>query len=142
MKKMTQEEAYQFLATGTRTGKLATVRADGRPHVAPIWFVLDGEDLLFNTWHSSVKGRNLVRDGRIALTVDEEIAPYAFVLVEGVAEIIDDLVESKKWATRIGARYMGADQAEAFGERNGVPGELLVRVKVNKIVAQKELAAW
>ena len=142
MKKMTQEEAYQFLATGTRTGKLATVRADGRPHVAPIWFVLDGEDLIFNTWHSSVKGRNLVRDGRIALTVDEEIAPYAFVLVEGVAEIIDDLVESKKWATRIGARYMGADQAEAFGERNGVPGELLVRVKVNKIVAQKELAAW
>ena len=142
MKKMTQEEAYQFLATGTRTGKLATVRADGRPHVAPIWFVLDGEDLLFNTWHSSVKGRNLVRDGRIALTVDEEIAPYAFVLVEGVAEIIDDLTESKKWATRIGARYMGADQAEAFGERNGVPGELLVRVKVNKIVAQKELAAW
>ena len=142
MKKMTQEEAYQFLATGTRTGKLATVRADGRPHVAPIWFVLDGEDLLFNTWHSSVKGRNLVRDGRIALTVDEEIAPYAFVIVEGVAEIIDDLTESKKWATRIGARYMGADQAEAFGERNGVPGELLVRVKVNKIVAQKELAAW
>ena len=142
MKKMTQEEAYQFLATGTRTGKLATVRADGRPHVAPIWFVLDGEDLIFNTWHSSVKGRNLVRDGRIALTVDEEIAPYAFVIVEGVAEIIDDLVESKKWATRIGARYMGADQAEAFGERNGVPGELLVRVKVNKIVAQKELAAW
>ena len=142
MKKMTQEEAYQFLATGTRTGKLATVRADGRPHVAPIWFVLDGEDLLFNTWHSSVKGRNLVRDGRIALTVDEEIAPYAFVIVEGVAEIIDDLVESKKWATRIGARYMGPDQAEAFGARNGVPGELLVRVKVNKIVAQKELAAW
>ena len=142
MKKMTQEEAYQFLATGTRTGKLATVRADGRPHVAPIWFVLDGEDLIFNTWHSSVKGRNLVRDGRIALTVDEEIAPYAFVIVEGVAEIIDDLTESKKWATRIGARYMGPDQAEAFGARNGVPGELLVRVKVNKIVAQKELAAW
>ena len=98
MKKMTQEEAYQFLATGTRTGKLATVRADGRPHVAPIWFVLDGEDLLFNTWHSSVKGRNLVRDGRIALTVDEEIAPYAFVLVEGVAEIIDDLVETSHGA--------------------------------------------
>ena len=83
-----------------------------------------------------------MRDGRIALTVDEEIAPYAFVLVEGVAEIIDDLTESKKWATRIGARYMGPDQAEAFGARNGVPGELLVRVKVNKIVAQKELAAW
>jgi PPOX class probable F420-dependent enzyme len=143
MKKMSKEEAYQFLAAGTRTGKLATVREDGRPHVAPIWFVLDGEDLLFNTWHESVKGQNLVRDGRIALTVDEEVAPYAFVLVEGTVEITDDdPAECQKWATRIGARYMGADQAKAFGKRNGVPGELLVRVKVNKIVAQKELAAW
>lgn len=142
MKKMTKAEAYEFLATGTRTGKLATVRADGRPHVAPIWFVLDGEDLIFNTWHASVKGKNLQRDGRVALTVDEEVAPYAFVLVEGTVEIVDDnLAENKKWATRIGGRYMGADQAEAFGERNGVPGELLVRIKVDRIVAQKELAA-
>lgn len=142
MKKMTKEEAYKFLATGTRTGKLATVRQDGRPHVAPIWFVLDGDDLIFNTWHASVKGKNLARDGRIALTVDEEVAPYAFVLVEGTVEITDDdPVACQKWATRIGARYMGEDQAEAFGQRNSVSGELLVRVKVNKIVAQKELAA-
>jgi PPOX class probable F420-dependent enzyme len=141
MKKMSKAEAYEFLATGTRTGKLATVRADGRPHVAPIWFVLDGEDLIFNTWHESVKGKNLVRDGRIALTVDEEVAPYAFVLVEGTVEITDDPAESRKWATRIGARYMGQDQAEAFGRRNSVPGELLVRIRVDKIVAQKELAA-
>lgn len=142
MKKMSKAEAYEFLASGTRTGKLATVRDDGRPHVAPIWFVLDGDDLIFNTWHESVKGKNLVRDGRIALTVDEEVAPYAFVLVEGTVEITDDPTESLKWATRIGARYMGQDQAEAFGQRNSVPGELLVRIKVDKIIAQKELAAW
>ena len=143
MKKMSKAEAYEFLAKGTRTGKLATVREDGRPHVAPIWFVLDGDDLIFNTWHESVKGKNLVRDGRIALTVDEEVAPYAFVIVEGTVEITeDDPAESLKWATRIGARYMGEDQAEAFGKRNSVPGELLLRIKVDKIVAQKELAAW
>jgi hypothetical protein len=142
MKEMSKAEVYEFLATGTRTGKLATVRADGRPHVAPIWFVLDGEDLIFNTWHKSVKGKNLVRDGRIALTVDEETPPYAFVLVEGTVEITDDdLTESKKWATRIGARYMGAERAEEFGQRNAVPGELLVRIKVDKIVAKKEMAA-
>jgi PPOX class probable F420-dependent enzyme len=142
MKEMSKAEAYKFLAVGTRTGKLATVRADGRPHVAPIWFVLDGEDLIFNTWHKSVKGKNLVRDGRAALTVDDQTPPYAFVLVEGTVEISDDdLEESKKWATRIGARYMGEDRAEEFGERNAVPGELLVRLKVDKIVAKKEMAA-
>ena len=128
MQKMSKAEAYEFLATGTRTGKVATVRADGRPHVAPIWFELDGEDLLFTTWHESVKGKNLVRDGRIALTVDEEVAPYAFVLVEGTVTITEDPAESLKWATRIAARYMGQDQAEAFGQRNSAPGELLVRV--------------
>jgi hypothetical protein len=33
-----------FLSEGNRTGKLATVQAEGRPHVTPIWFVLDGDD--------------------------------------------------------------------------------------------------
>jgi hypothetical protein len=76
------------------------------------------------------------------LTVDDQTSPYAFVLVEGTVEISDDdLEESKKWATRIGARYMGEDRAEEFGERNAVPGELLVRLKVDKIVAKKEMAA-
>lgn len=143
MKKMTKEEVYRFLAAGTRTAKLATVRENGRSHVAPIWFVLDGEDLIFNTWHSSVKGKNMLRDGRISLCVDEEVAPYAFVIVEGHVEIVDDdLAACKNWATHIGARYMGAEQAEAFGKRNGVQGELLVRVKVDKIIGQKEVAAW
>ncbi|HFQ94481.1 MAG TPA: PPOX class F420-dependent oxidoreductase [Anaerolineae bacterium] len=141
MKKMSSAEAREFLLSGTRTAKLATVRADGRPHVAPIWFLLDGDDLVFNTWHKSVKARNLRRDGRVSLCVDDETPPFAFVLIEGVAHISDDLTAVKHWATRIAARYMGEDQAEAYGERNGVPGELLIRVSITKIVAQKELAA-
>ena len=76
---MSHERAYEFLAEGTRTGKLATVRADGRPHVAPIWFVIDGDDLLFMTTARHVKGKSLRRDPRAALTVDLEEPPYAFV---------------------------------------------------------------
>lgn len=38
---MTDDEWMDFVSTGTRTAKLATTRADGRPHVAPVWFVLD-----------------------------------------------------------------------------------------------------
>ncbi len=141
MKKMSPVEAREFLLSGTRTAKLATVRADGRPHVAPIWFLLDGDDLVFNTWHTSVKAKNIRRDGRVSLCVDDETPPFAFVLIEGTAQISDDLTAVKHWAARIAARYMGEDQAEAYGERNGVPGELLIRVSITKIVAQKELAA-
>ncbi len=141
MQKMTPEEERAFLLSGTRTGKLATVRADGRPHVAPIWFLLDGDDVIFTTWHESVKAHNIRRDPRVSLCVDDETPPFSFVIVEGTAVIEDDLNALREWATRLGGRYMGADEAEAFGQRNGVPGELLIRLKPTKIISRKHMAA-
>lgn len=134
--KMTDEEWRAFVSDGTRTAKLSTVRADGSPHVAPIWFVLDGDDVVFNTGKETVKGRNLARDGRVALCVDDDRPPFAFVVIQGKARISEDLAEVRRWAARIGARYMGEERAEEFGARNGVPGELLVRVAVEKVLAQ------
>ncbi|MET7385936.1 PPOX class F420-dependent oxidoreductase [Streptomyces sp. NPDC005385] len=133
--KMTDEQWRAFVSQGTRTGKLSTVRADGSPHVAPIWFVLDGDDLVFNTAKDSVKGRNLVRDGRVALCVDDDRPPFAFVVLEGTAVLSEDVDELRHWAARIGGRYMGEDRAEEFGRRNGVPGELLVRLRIAKVLA-------
>ncbi|MEU0577104.1 PPOX class F420-dependent oxidoreductase [Streptomyces griseoincarnatus] len=138
--KMTEEEWRAFVSDGTRTGKLATVRADGRPHLAPIWFVLDGDDVVFNTGAATVKGRNLARDGRIALCVDDDRPPFAYVILEGRARLSEELEELRRWAARIGARYMGENRAEEFGARNGVPGELLVRVRIDKVLAEKGVA--
>ncbi|MET8557063.1 PPOX class F420-dependent oxidoreductase [Streptomyces sp. NPDC004959] len=138
--KMTDEEWRAFVSEGTRTAKLATVRADGSPHIAPIWFVLDGSDLVLNTGKGTVKGRNLARDGRVALCVDDERPPFSFVTIEGTTEISQDPDELLRWATTIAERYVGPQDAEAFGRRNGVPGELLVRVKVEKVVAYGGLA--
>lgn len=138
--KMTDEEWRAFVSHGTRTAKLATVRADGAPHVAPIWFLLDGDEVVFNTGGGTVKGRNLARDGRLALCVDDDLPPFAFVVLQGRGRLSDDLGEVRHWATRIGARYMGEERAEEFGARNAVPGELLVRVTVDKVLAQKAVA--
>jgi PPOX class probable F420-dependent enzyme len=135
-----EAEWRAFVSEGTRTGKLATVRADGRPHVAPVWFVLDGGDVIFNTSETSVKGRTLRRDPRVALCVDDERPPYGFVLIEGTVTISTDLAELRASAARLGARYMGADRAEEFGTRNGVPGELLVRLTPTRVTAHVELA--
>ena len=134
------DEQKAFLLHGTRTGKLATVRKDGRPHVAPIWFVLDGDTLIFNTGEDTVKGASIRRDPRIALCVDDETPPFSFLIVEGTAELIDDLDALKVWATRIAARYMGSELAEQYGARNGVPGELLVRVTLTKVIFAKDIA--
>ncbi|MFB7593340.1 PPOX class F420-dependent oxidoreductase [Streptomyces sp. NPDC056160] len=138
--KMTDEEWRAFVSGGTRTGKLSTVRADGSPHVAPIWFLLDGGDVVFNTGKETVKGRNLARDGRFALCVDDDRPPFTFVVVQGRAHVSEDLGEVRHWAARIGARYMGEERAEEFGARNGVPGELLVRATIEKVVAVRDLA--
>jgi PPOX class probable F420-dependent enzyme len=137
---MTDEQRRAFLLDGTRTGILATVRADGRPHAAPIWFTLDGDDAVFTTNAQTVKGRNLRRTGRAMLVVDESMPPFDFVTLEGPVEISEDAADLLHWATVLGGRYMGAEQAEQFGKRNAVPGELLVRLRPDKIVALSGIA--
>jgi hypothetical protein len=67
--------------------------------------------------------------------VDDERPPYGFVQVQGRATLSEDAEELLDIATRLGARYMGPERAEEFGERNGVPGELVVRVRPTKIVS-------
>jgi PPOX class probable F420-dependent enzyme len=134
---MDKAEIRAFLTFGTRTGKLAVTRLDGSPMVVPIWFDVDDDDtLLFTTWAESIKGKALRRDGRVSLCVDSDQPPYAYVRVDGTTTILDDAALLRTWATRIGGRYMGAALAEHYGERNGVPGELLVRITPTRIVAQ------
>ena len=141
MHEMTRDEVAGFLTEATRTGKLATTLADGAPHVTPIWFVLDGDDLVFTTGAESAKGRAIRRDPRVVMCVDREEPLYDYVVVEGIATVSDDLDELLVWATRIAARYMGAGKAESYGKRNAVPGEVLVRVKPTKNIALKDIAA-
>ncbi|WP_369634046.1 PPOX class F420-dependent oxidoreductase [Nocardia sp. JMUB6875] len=135
MATLSDQRVREFLSEGTRTGKLAFVAADGRPLVAPIWFVLEGDEIVFNTGKETAKGRSILRDGRLSLVVDVAEPPYAFVQVQGVAEVSEDLGELVRTATEIGARYMGRDRAEEFGKRNGVPGELVVRLRPTKVIA-------
>ena len=136
---MTDDEIRAFLAHGTRTGKVATTRLDGRPHVAPVWFVLDGDDLVFMTGADTLKGKTLRRDPRVALVVDLEEQPYAFVLVEGTVTISTDLEEMLPLSIRIAERYVDADAAEQFGRRNAVEGELLVRLHPTRITSADDM---
>jgi PPOX class probable F420-dependent enzyme len=137
---MTRDEWHAFVSAGTRTGKLAVVRKDGSPHVVPIWFVLDGDDFVFTTGKTTTKGYALRRDGRAAICVDDDRPPFAFVSAAGAVRISEDLDEMLVWATHLGARYMGADAAEQFGRRNAVPGELLVRLTPNRVIAEVAIA--
>jgi PPOX class probable F420-dependent enzyme len=140
MEKMNSAEVRSFLLDRPRTAKLATVRKDGHPHVVPIWFELDGEMLVFTTWHTTVKAANMRRDPRVCICVDEETPPFDFVQIEGTAELSADADELAYWASRIASRYMGPELGEVYGKRNSVEGELVVRVTPTKIIAHKSIA--
>ena len=137
---MTLAEVRRSLLDRPRTAALATVRRDGRPHVAPVWFDLDGDIVVFTTWHATVKAPNLRRDPRVALAVDDETPPFVFVLVEGTATVTEAAPDLAIWTTRIAARYMGDERASAYGARNAVAGELPVRVTPTRIVAHTGIA--
>ena len=137
---MSTDEWHAFVSAGTRTGKLGVVRKDGAPHVVPIWFVLDGDDFVFNTGAATVKGKSLRRDGRATICVDDDRPPFAFVSAAGLTQLSEDLDEMLVWATRIGGRYMGAERAEEFGRRNAVAGELLVRLTPTHVIAEAGIA--
>lgn len=135
MASLSDPAVRDFLSYGTRTAKVAFTAADGRPVVTPVWFLLDGDELVFNTGKDTAKGKALQRDPRIALVVDLEEPPYGAVQVQGTVTLSEDPAELRRTATAIGGRYMGTARAEEFGRRNGVPGELLVRVKPHKVIA-------
>ncbi|MDX6344613.1 MAG: hypothetical protein QOH87_4751 [Trebonia sp.] len=132
---MTDPKISAFLSAGTRTGKLAYTSADGRPLVVPVWFIVEDGTLVFNTGKDTAKGRALARDPRATLCVDLEEPPYGFVQVQGAAELSEEPAELVRTATAIAARYMGQDRAAEVGKRNGVPGELAVRLRPTKVIA-------
>jgi PPOX class probable F420-dependent enzyme len=150
MAEMSKKEIRDFLMQGTLTGKLATVKHDGSSHVVPIWFVLDdggnknrAADIVFTTDSTSVKAKNMLRDHRVSICVDDQTPPFSFVSVYGTAKIHSyKHNELLKWATKIAGRYMGKKNAEAYGKRNSDEGEVLVRVKPTKMIAEKNIAGW
>jgi hypothetical protein len=95
---MTDAQWREFVTAGTKTGKLAVTRLDVRPHVTPIWFLLDGDDIVLTTHEDGVKGKALRRDPRAALSMDDQQPPYSFVAIEGHATISEDPGEVRKWS--------------------------------------------
>lgn len=159
MADMSKKEIRKFLMQGTFTGKLSTVKKDGSSHIVPVWFVLDGgkkkkkksatarrakdDDIIFTTNGTSVKAKNIQRDSRVSICVDDQTPPFSFVVVYGTAKIHRyKQRELFRFATKIAQRYMGKEKAELYGRRNSTEGEVLVRIKPTRIIAEKDIAGW
>ena len=135
MRDMSHAEAFAFLAQDGRTAKLATVRPDGSPDVVPVWFALDGGEVVFTCQSTSVKARNLARDPRAALSVDDEAFPHAFVTVRGTVELATRPPGFAEWTARIAGRYTDPSAGARIAEID----DLLARLTPRSILARTEI---
>jgi PPOX class probable F420-dependent enzyme len=140
MAAMTRDDAMRFLSADGHTGKLATASPSGAPHVAPIWLVVDGADLVFTTSSATVKGRHLRANPRAALSVDVEEFPFSFVVVHGPVSLSQGDPALLHWTTTIASRYVPAGRADEFGRRNAVTDELLCRLRVERLTGERDIA--
>lgn len=138
---MTTDQRQAFLAEGARTATIATLRGDGRPHAVPVWYVLDGDDIVCIISESSVKGRNLARDPRATVVVDDGTPPYAFVSIDGEAELSRDPEERRRIADVMGRRYLDSEEAvNGFIGYMMSPANVVARIHPTHIVAQDKIA--
>ena len=130
MTEMSKAEVARFLMQSTFTGKLATVKKDGSPHVVPIWFVVEygkgrgkARNVILTTGDTSVKANNIQHDGRVSICIDDQKPPFSFVTIHGTAKIYPyKQKEVLEWATKIAERYVGKKNAKTYGEVNGGEG--------------------
>jgi PPOX class probable F420-dependent enzyme len=134
------DEVVEFLSEGTRTGMVGYTAADGRPLVAPVWFLVEDDQIVFATGETTAKSRALARDPRVVFCADDPTPPFSFIQIQGSAAISSGPEELLDICTRLGGRYMGQDRAQEYGQRNGVPGEIIVRIRPTKVIAAFNLA--
>ena len=117
-------EKYHDILKKKAFAQLATIMPDGAPHVSPVWFEYDGQNIIINSAKGRVKDRNMRRDPRVGLDILDPDNPYRHVSIRGrVVEITekgaDDLID------KLAKKYINQDR---YPHR--APGEVRVTYKI------------
>lgn len=109
MPELTQDEITAYLAEPGHDLILATVNAEGQPHVVPVWYIMDGGDIVFSTGYGGVKGRNMQANPKVAACVSQPAEPIMFVSVQGDAVEVADVDEKRRLVSAIMRKYGDSD---------------------------------
>lgn len=138
MRELTKAEIDAFLAQPL-IARIATVRRDGRPHIAPIWFVWDGETLCMETSPRFLKVKNLKHNPHCAISIDitEGGLRFKAVVLEGEAELLEDDQEfARQTAARIYTKYLGAEGILAPTPQRMINSpHVIIRLKPQRIIS-------
>jgi nitroimidazol reductase NimA-like FMN-containing flavoprotein (pyridoxamine 5'-phosphate oxidase superfamily) len=117
MPKLTDDEIHEFLHEPGHLARIGTIDDDGMPRVLPLWFVVEDGLLWFTPRAPAVIWRNIQRDPRVGMSIDEEASPYRKVTLQGVVDIVHPPGEDDRWRDRyrrIARRYTPAEWADAY----------------------------
>jgi PPOX class probable F420-dependent enzyme len=126
---MTNQELELFLRE-PNLARLATIDPDGTPHLVPIWYLRDGDDLVLISNPATRKVRNIRRDPRITVCVDRAMPPYAGVLVRGIADL--KIVPRQDFAVQMAVRYLGRDAGVLIGEQYATSDLATIRIPIGR----------
>ena len=134
---MTEDERRDFLAAA-HTLQVASVGPDGRPHLVPMWFAVDDEGcVVFTTYRASQKVRNIERDPRVTLLVEDGTVydELRGVMIEGEAELVEDVDYTRDVMRLVGTKYYGERRRDAAGSRalpdrgRAIPKRIAIRIR-------------
>lgn len=134
-----RDEVDAFLAERPWIGRLATVSADGEPHVVPVWLEMAGGDLHVHAMEETRKVADIRATGRFGLAVDKEEPPYKGVSLVGRARVAGaDEMDWRALVTRLCTAYLGPEAGPGFAEViRGLPGE-----HVTVVLTPESWEAW
>ena len=101
-------ESHRDIIAARGFAHVATIGPRGEPHSSPVWYEWDGDHLLFSHTKRRQKYRNLVRDPRVAVSIEDPADAYRYVEIRGRAEIVDD--PDGSLAHRLARAYRGSDR--------------------------------
>lgn len=143
MPKLTVTEVQQFLHEQGHLLRIGTTDSEGHPSVVPIWFIHEGDDILFTPRANSKFLHDIRRDSRVGLSIDEDPLPYRKVTVQGHARIIHELGHDDEWRDlyrQIAKRYIPDEAADAYVNDTNDQPRVLIAVSLTE--ADSRVTTW
>jgi hypothetical protein len=132
---LSEQEIEAYLAE-PHVAQMVTVRSDGRPHMAPVWFLAEGRRVLVMAHANAVKLRNVRQNPAVALSVATDQRPYKYVVLEGEGRITGrDLLQVVE---RICVQYDGPEEGPAYAKVLLSEGPMvLLDIRVTRVIGWK-----
>lgn len=124
-------ERQQRFVEKARIARLGTIGPGGAPHIAPVWYRFEDGTFAVLTDRGSQKHRNIERDPRVVLCIDDDRPPYHTVLVRGTARV--EPVPGPAWRLALAVHYLGDEAGRRYVEQNDSPNGLLLRISAQKL---------